>query len=118
LWQQDATYEGFEWIDFNDIENSVIIFRRMGRDQGDDLVVLCNFTPVPRGGYRVGLPKGGRYRELLNSDSEIYGGGNVGNLGTIEAEEVASHHHPFSVRTMLPPLGILILKREVGPEER
>jgi 1,4-alpha-glucan branching enzyme len=117
LWQLDNTYHGFEWIDFNDVENSVVIFRRMGHDPKDDLVVLCNFTPVPRDGYRVGLPKGGRYVEILNGDAGIYGGGNLGNLGTIEAEEVPSHHHPFSVRMMLPPLAMLILKREAGGEK-
>jgi 1,4-alpha-glucan branching enzyme len=113
LWQRDTSYLGFEWIDFHDVENSVVIFRRIADDPREDLVVLCNFTPVPRPGYRVGVPNGGRYRELLNSDAEIYGGGNLGNGGMVEAEEVASHTHPCSLSLLLPPLAVLVLKREV-----
>ena len=112
LWQRDITYEGFEWIDFHDVENSVIIFRRLGDDPADEVVIACNFTPVPREGYRVGVPKGGRYRELLNSDAECYGGSNLGNGGAIYTEEVPSHGHPHSMCLLLPPLAILVLKLE------
>ena len=114
LWERDTSYQGFEWIDFHDVENTVLIFRRIGNRPEDDVVVLCNFTPVPRPGYRVGVPRPGRYRELLNSDAEIYGGGNLGNAGAIETEEVATHNHPQSLCLLLPPLGILVLKREGG----
>jgi 1,4-alpha-glucan branching enzyme len=114
LWQRDASYQGFEWIDFNDVENSVVIFRRIADDAEDDLLILCNFTPVPRPSYRVGVPNGGRYRELLNSDSEAYGGGNLGNWGLVSTQEMASHGHSHSMCLLLPPLGILVMKRESG----
>ncbi|MQA88633.1 MAG: 1,4-alpha-glucan branching protein GlgB [Gemmatimonas sp.] len=113
LWEQDVTYEGFQWIDFHDVENSVIIFRRIAKD-GDNLVILCNFTPVPRPGYQVGVPKGGRYREVLNSDAEIYGGSNLGNAGWVETEPLGSHSHPQSLRLLLPPLAVLVLKHDPG----
>jgi len=112
LWSRDTSYEGFQWIDFHDVENSVTIFRRIGDDPGDELLIACNFTPVPRQDYRVGVPYAGRYREVLNSDSEVYGGSNVGNAGAVEADEIASHHHPHSVSLWLPPLGILVMKRD------
>jgi len=111
LWRRDTSYEGFEWIDFHDVENSVLIYRRIA-DPDDELVVLCNFTPLPRGGYRVGIPRGGRYRELLNSDAEVYGGSNVGNAGIVTTDEIASHGHPTSLVLVLPPLAVLVLKRE------
>lgn len=116
FWQRDTTYEGFEWIDFNDVENSVVAFRRIADSPAEDLIVLCNFTPVPRPGYRIGVPVAGRYLELLNSDAEVYGGSNVGNGGALETENVASHAHPQSICATLPPLGILILKREAAAD--
>jgi 1,4-alpha-glucan branching enzyme len=111
FWERDATYQGFEWIDFHDIENTVVSFRRIADDPNDDLVILCNFTPVPRFDYRIGVPRGGRYREVLNSDAAIYGGSNLGNAGMVETEPVPSHGHPHSLLPLLPPLGILVLKR-------
>jgi 1,4-alpha-glucan branching enzyme len=114
LWQRDVTYEGFEWIDFHDVENSVVIFRRRSAEPDDELIVLCNFTPVPRERYRVGVPRAGRYRELLNSDGDVYGGGNMGNGGGIETEELQSHSHPYSMSLTLPPLSMLVLKRDAG----
>jgi len=111
LWERDASYQGFEWVDFHDVENSVLVFRRIAADREEEVLVLCNFTPLPRPGYRVGVPHPGRYREVLNSDAEVYGGSNVGNGGWVETEQVASHGHPASLRLVLPPLGILYLKR-------
>ena len=74
------------------------------------VAAVVNFTPVPRNGYRVGVPRGGEYLELVNSDSEVYGGSNVGNSGVVRTEPVAAHGHANSLRLNLPPLGILILK--------
>ena len=115
LWERDTTHQGFEWVDFHDVENSVIIFRRLGDEPGEEVLVLCNFTPVPRHDYRVGVPYSGRYREILNSDSELYGGSNVGNGGWVGTETIPSHSHPSSLCLSLPPLGMLMLKRE-GPQ--
>lgn len=112
LWQRDTTYTGFEWIDFHDVENSVIAFRRIGENPDDELVVVCNFTPVPREEYRIGVSRSGRYREILNSDSDIYGGSNLGNAGAVDTEPVESHGKPCSLRLLLPPLATLVLKRE------
>ncbi|MEX2583532.1 MAG: 1,4-alpha-glucan branching protein GlgB [Gemmatimonadota bacterium] len=116
FWELDTSYQGFQWIDFHDVENSVVIFRRIAQN-GDDLLILCNFTPVPRPEYRVGVPRAGRYREVLNSDSELYGGSNLGNGGAVQTEAVESHAHPASLCLLLPPLGILVLKRERGADE-
>ncbi|HEX2092957.1 MAG TPA: alpha amylase C-terminal domain-containing protein, partial [Longimicrobiaceae bacterium] len=112
FWETDFSHEGFEWIDFHDVHNSVIVFVRRAREAGEELVFACNFTPVPRGGYRVGLPRPGRYLELLNSDAEIYGGSNLGNAGTVESEPVPEHGREHSACLVLPPLAILVLKRE------
>jgi 1,4-alpha-glucan branching enzyme len=96
--------------------NTVLAFRHRSATPGDEMIVVCNFTPVPREGYRFGVPAPGAYREVLNSDAEFYGGSNVGNGGEIEAEAVESHNLPFSLCLRVPPLGILFLKREAGRE--
>jgi 1,4-alpha-glucan branching enzyme len=111
FWERDQTYEGFEWIDFHDVLNSVISFVRRGENPEDEIIFICNFTPVPRVDYRVGVPRAGRYREVLNSDAEIYGGSNVGNGGGVDAEPIEAQHRAFSVCLTLPPLGMLVLKR-------
>jgi 1,4-alpha-glucan branching enzyme len=101
---------GFRWIDCNDNENSVISMARYARDRRDSLVMVFNFTPVPRPEYRVGVPEPGWYAELLNSDSAVYGGSNVGNAGGVQSEPVPAHGFEQSVRLMVPPLGSLFLK--------
>jgi 1,4-alpha-glucan branching enzyme len=106
LWQRDGDPEGFFWIEANDAENSVIAFARTSRE-GRVLVCVMNLTPVPREGYRVGLPRGGRWREVLNTDAEIYGGSGMGNLGGVDAEELAWHGQQHSAAMSLPPLGVL-----------
>ena len=106
LWQRDGDPEGFFWIEANDAENSVVAFARTSRE-GRVLVCVMNLTPVPREGYRVGLPRGGRWREVLNTDAEIYGGSGVGNLGGVDAEELAWHGQQHSAALSLPPLGVL-----------
>jgi 1,4-alpha-glucan branching enzyme len=110
LYEIDFDYTGFQWIDCNDNENSVISFIRRARDQRDILVALLNFTPVPRDGYRIGVPDAGAYTELLNSDAEAYGGGNLGNGGVVFTEPIASHGYAQSLYLTLPPLGFLLLK--------
>jgi 1,4-alpha-glucan branching enzyme len=112
LYQVDDDFRGFEWIDFRDAEASVICFARYAQDRENFLVFCCNFTPVPRAGYRIGLPRLCGYREVFNSDAEMFGGSNVGNGGWIEAEDKASHGQPASGRVTLPPLGVVVLKPE------
>jgi 1,4-alpha-glucan branching enzyme len=110
LHQVDFSYSGFEWIDFQDAPNSVISFFRKSADGSDKVIVVCNFTPVPRRNYRVGVPEGGTYSEILNSDSEYYYGSNVGNAGVIAAETIPQHGRAFSVNLTLPPLAAIFLK--------
>jgi 1,4-alpha-glucan branching enzyme len=109
LHEIDFDPAGFAWIDCNDSENSVISFIRRGKT-GSPIVAVLNFTPVQRDGYRIGVPDAGTYRELLNSDGEVYGGCNVGNGGTVVTEPVPSHGHEQSLRLTLPGLSCLILK--------
>jgi len=110
LWKWDHRPEGFRWIDCQDSDQSVVAFLRFCEDR--HLVVALNFTPVPRYGYRIGVPQAGIYRELLNTDSYHYGGSNLGNAGRIQTEPVPWHLFPQSLFLTLPPLGALIL----GPE--
>ena len=110
LHEVDFDWTGFQWIDINDSNNSVIAFLRKARDQHGMVVCICNFTPVPRFGYRIGVPSSGRFRELLNSDAETYGGSNVGNGGGVLAEPIPSHGFPNSIELTLPPLSVLYLK--------
>jgi 1,4-alpha-glucan branching enzyme len=106
-------WRGFQWIDFHDAENSVLAFIRRAKDPEDFLVFVYNLTPLPRFGYRIGVPRGGFYREILNSDSSLYWGGNVGNCGGVYAEKIVSHKNfPFSLKLTLPPLSALVLKPE------
>ena len=101
--------KGFVWIEANDWQNSVVSFVRRARNPDDFVVVACNFTPVPRQDYRIGVPNVAGYREAINSDSEYYGGGNIGNGGFVATEPVPAHGFPSSIRITLPPLAGLIL---------
>jgi 1,4-alpha-glucan branching enzyme len=111
LHEADFDPAGFRWIDCNDIENSVVSLVRYAKDHREHVVMVFNFTPVPRLEYRIGVPAAGRYAELLNSDAAIYGGSNVGNQGGVETEAIAAHGFDQSVRLTVPPLGCLLLKR-------
>jgi 1,4-alpha-glucan branching enzyme len=111
LHQADFDAGGFRWIDCNDIENSVVSLVRYARDRRDSVVMVCNFTPVPRMAYRIGVPEAGFYAELLNSDAAAYGGSNVGNQGGVASEPIATHGFDQSVSLTIPPLGCLLLKR-------
>ncbi len=112
LWDADYDYAGFSWVDCADHENSVLSFLRHTADHRRVVLVILNLTPVPRLGYRVGLPQSGRWREALNSDAATYGGSNVGNLGGVMAEEHPVQGQPFSAAFTLPPLSILAFKPE------
>jgi 1,4-alpha-glucan branching enzyme len=109
LWDLDFSPAGFSWLEANDAAANVLAFARFSQDRRRVLVCLCNFSPVPRPGYRVGLPSGGRWREVLNTDSAFYGGSGVGNLGAVEAEERAWHEQPYSAEVTLPPLAVVWL---------
>jgi 1,4-alpha-glucan branching enzyme len=111
LHQVDFDSAGFQWIDCNDHESSVIAFIRHARDQDDWVVVVLNWTPLVRREYRVGVPEEGYYAEIINSDAEHYAGSNSGNEGGRHSEAVASHGFPQSLSLTLPPLGGLVLKR-------
>ena len=101
---------GFEWIDCHNWQDSALAFARRANDPHDRLIVCCNFTPVPREGYRLGVPHGGVYDEVFNSDSAWYGGSNLGNAGAIEATAEPHHGHEFSLSLTLPPLAAVVLK--------
>jgi 1,4-alpha-glucan branching enzyme len=110
----DDTPHGFEWVDFGDRDNSVVAYLRNvdGEVSGRSLVFVLNATPVPRHNYRVGVPQEGVWRERLNSDAEVYGGGGVGNYGAVETTPVPYHGRPASLVLTLPPLSVLVLERD------
>jgi len=111
LHEIDFDGSGFRWIDCQDNENSVVSMIRRASDPQDFTIMIVNFTPVPRPAYRIGVPEAGWYRELLNSDSECYGGGNMGNGGGIQTEPLPAHGFDQSISLTVPPLGFLLLKR-------
>ena len=106
----DFDWQGFDWIDCNDSDQSVISLVRKGKSQEEVVLVVCNFTPVPRYDYRIGVPTGGFWRELLNSDAGDYGGSGLGNFGGVHADEISHHGQPYSVNLNLPPLAIAFFK--------
>ncbi|MCM8748604.1 1,4-alpha-glucan branching protein GlgB [Thermomicrobiaceae bacterium CFH 74404] len=110
LHELDFHPDGFQWIDCNDAENSVLSYLRLAKTPGQELLVCCNFTPVPRQNYRVGAPREGFWREILNSDAGEYGGSGWGNLGGVEAVPIPWHGRPYSLNLTLPPLAIIVLK--------
>ena len=112
LHQVDFDHSGFEWVDCNDNEQSVLTFMRKPRSGGAPVLVACNFTPVPRTNYIVGVPTGGYWREIANSDATLYGGSGMGNLGGVEAAPVAAHGRFHSLALTLPPLSVLMFKGE------
>jgi 1,4-alpha-glucan branching enzyme len=114
LWEMDFEPEGFWWIEANDAENNVLAFARRTRDSQRVVVFAANLSPVPREGYRLGLPRPGRWTELVNTDSAFYGGSDVGNLGGVQAEPMGWHDQPFSAQLTLPPLGAVWLVPDAG----
>jgi 1,4-alpha-glucan branching enzyme len=107
----DTESRGFEWVDSSDAEASVISFLRWGRESDAPILVVCNFTPVPRENYRIGVPRGGRWAERINTDSHDYGGSGLGNRGGAIASDIAWHGRPHSLSLTLPPLATLMLEQ-------
>ena len=115
LYQIDFDYRGFEWIDFGDAEKSTISFLRRATDSEDCIVVACNFTPVPRLSYDIGVPGEGFYEEILNSDAGMFGGSNLGNSGGVGSLPGARHGRPCHITITLPPLGVVAFRRRGAP---
>jgi 1,4-alpha-glucan branching enzyme len=109
LWERDHREDGFRWIDFHDRDASVVSWARFGDDPARHVVTVLNLTPVAREDYVIGVPGAGPYREAVNTDSAVYGGGNVGNGGLVETEDGEAHGLPHRVRLTLPPIGALVL---------
>ncbi|MDQ7831674.1 MAG: 1,4-alpha-glucan branching protein GlgB [Desulfovibrionaceae bacterium] len=109
LHERDFESSGFEWVDFRDAEASVVAFLRKGKDPRDMVLGVFNFTPVSRPAYRVGVPVGGVWTELLNSDADVYGGSGLGNAGAVAAQDAPGHGHPYSLEMVLPPLSAVLL---------
>jgi len=114
LHERDFTPDGFEWIDGSDAQQSVISFMRYGADKSDPILVVCNFTPMPRPRYRVGTPHPGRYQEILNTDAAVYGGSGVLNGGVLRTDKAFAHGRAHSLALTLPPLGVIALALEDG----
>lgn len=112
LYELDFEREGFEWIDFSDWEKSVISFLRKGKSSKNIVLVVCNFTPVVRSDYRIGVSAGGLWKEILNSDGREYGGNGHGNFGGVKADPIQIHGRQHSISLTLPPLSILVFKKE------
>ncbi len=110
LFENDFEWDGFSWIDANDAENSVLSFVRLAEDKNNFLIIICNFTPVVRKNYVVGVPAEGRYKVLINSDLEIYGGSGVHGNEAVHSREEPAHGRPCSLELTLPPLATMILK--------
>ncbi len=115
LYELDSMPVGFEWIDCNDADNSVIAFVRSSSESPNQMLVACNFTPLTRYDYRVGVPSSGFYAEVFNSDAQVYGGSNVGNQGGIWSESIESHGRQHSIALTLPPLAAVMLLRRDDP---
>jgi 1,4-alpha-glucan branching enzyme len=112
LHRRDFTLDGFRFVENHDSERSVIAFLRYAGEDSAPLLIACNFTPVPRENYLLGVPAHGRWRELLNTDAQIYGGSGWGNLGGVQSSPLPAHGWPHSIRVVLPPLAVIVLKHE------
>jgi len=109
---RDVDSRGFEWVDANDAEHSVLAFARRAEDETHPIVIACNFTPIPRHNHRLGVNFPGLYREIVNTDAKEFGGSGQGNMGAVEATPVPHHGRPYSLNVTLPPLAAVFLKRE------
>ena len=117
LWQVDSEPKGFQWIELHDSDNSTVSFMRMAADQNDFLIAVCNFTPIPRYNYKLGVPAKGFYREILNSDSALFGGGNIGNFGGVHATVEPYHGFEQAIEIAVPPLAVIYLKIDAGSQK-
>jgi 1,4-alpha-glucan branching enzyme len=113
LHEYDCHHNGFQWVDCHDSQQSVLSFLRKGKTMGHEVLAVFNFTPVPRSGYRLGVPRPGFWKEILNSDAEIYNGTGWGNAGGVQADEFPSHGQPYSLELTLPPLSAVFLRSDV-----
>jgi len=112
LFEDDNSWNGFEWIDCNDSDNTVLSFMRKSPSTGETIVCVYNFNPVPKYKYRVGVPKAGYWKEILNSDSNVYFGSNIGNLGGVNTYEYSTHARPYTIEIALPPLSAVFFKHQ------
>ncbi|PKM90938.1 MAG: 1,4-alpha-glucan branching enzyme [Firmicutes bacterium HGW-Firmicutes-12] len=110
LWQQDHSWEGFEWIDCHNNSQSIIVFLRKSRNKAEQLLVLCNFTPQYYEGFRIGVPLDGTYQEIFNSDLGVYGGSDKKNSVLLAAENIPWHNQPYSLEIKVPPLAFVLFK--------
>ncbi len=110
----DCDWQGFQWLEANDAERSTLAFMRKANEGTEVVIVACNYTPVPRYNYRVGVPSPGRWHEVFNSDATEYGGSGMGNYGSVDAAPVPYQGQPWSVMLTLPPLGAVYLKPEAA----
>jgi 1,4-alpha-glucan branching enzyme len=110
LHEIDFDYHGFEWVDCHDYDNCTLSYIRKAKNHEDFLVVICNFTPVPRHNFRIGVPRKCWYQEIFNTDSKYYSGSNVGNYPGVTADDLSSHGRPYSLSLTLPPLAMLVFK--------
>jgi 1,4-alpha-glucan branching enzyme len=110
LYEVDFEYTGFDWVDFRDADSSIIVFLRWSRDRSRHVVVACNFTPIPRYSYRIGVPEASFYREVLNTDTVEFGGSGITNSPGQQAIYQPWQNQPFSLELTLPPLGVAILR--------
>ncbi len=112
MYEVDFHHSGFEWVDFRDVENSIIAFLRRGSARQDFILFCCNFTPVPRTNYRFGVPEAGFYEEIFNTDSEAFGGSNFGNGGVVvPSDPEPKHGRADSIAVSLPPLGVVAFRK-------
>ena len=114
LHEVDFEGSGFQWVDCQDANTGVLAFLRRGRAGAAPVLVVCNLTPVPRLRHRVGVPHGGWWRELANSDAAIYGGSGLGNLGGVQASGAGTHGQPNSLECTVPPLAVVFFRHEAG----
>jgi 1,4-alpha-glucan branching enzyme len=112
LHELDVDSGGFAWVDCSDYQRSVISFLRRGRSPAEPLLFVCNFTPVVRQNYRIGVPQQGFWKEVLNSDAPLYGGSGQGNFGGCDSVPLPLHGYPFSLNMTLPPLGVVVCQPE------
>jgi len=111
MYEVDFHWSGFEWVDFHDVDHSIIAFLRRAQDPEDFLLFCCNFTPVPQQGYRFGVPAPGHYAEVFNTDAAVFGGSDMGNVAGATSEPVMAHNREHSILVTLPPLGVVVFKK-------
>jgi 1,4-alpha-glucan branching enzyme len=111
LFEVDFHWSGFEWVDFHDVDHSIIAFIRRAQHADDFLLVCCNFTPTPHEAYRFGVPEPGFYEEVFNTDASMFGGSNMGNGAGVASEAIAAHSREHSIKAVLPPLAVVVFRK-------